>query len=372
VNVLQLISSEGHYGAENMLLHLCSSLTGLGCQSVAGVFENLHRPHLEVAARLRDLKIPVEIIQCRGRLDWGAVRRIRDCIKSRKIDLIHAHGYKSNIYSYAAARPSGVPLVATCHNWPGKTISLRLYYKLDQLVLRRFDRIAAVSNQVVESLRRARIPASKICLVANGIDVWCFANSTASPVGNSTQSNPVRIATVGRLVPDKGLRFLLLAAREILNRCPKTEFHVIGEGPERPELELLAGQLGIEKEVVFRGIQSDMPSIYASLDIFALPSLNEGMPLALLEAMAAGKPVVATPVGAIPSLILQNQTGLLVEPRDTLALRDALLRLIDEPRLRLQIGQAGQRLVTEQFSARAMAGNYLKLYQELVAHRAAA
>jgi glycosyltransferase involved in cell wall biosynthesis len=300
------------------------------------------------------------------------VRRIRDCIKRRKIDLVHAHGYKSNIYAYAAARPSRVPLVATCHNWPGKTISLRLYYKLDHLLLRRFDRIAAVSTQVVESLRRARIPASKICLVANGIDVSCFANSTASRQGNSTHSNSVRIGTVGRLVPDKGVRFLLLAAREILNRCPKTEFHVIGEGPERPELELLAGQLGIEKEVVFLGAQSDMPSIYASFDIFVLPSLNEGMPLSLLEAMAAGKPAVATRVGAISSLVLQNQTGLLVEPRDTLGLRDAVLRLIYEPGLRLQIGRAGQRFVSEQFSARAMAGNYLKLYQELVDHRAAA
>jgi glycosyltransferase involved in cell wall biosynthesis len=174
------------------------------------------------------------------------------------------------------------------------------------------------------------------------------------------------------LAPEKGLNLFLKAAREVLNTRPETEFLIVGEGPQRPMLESQACELGIAHAVVFTGVLDDMPDVYASMDIFVLPSLNEGLPLALLEAMAAGKPVVATRVGGVPGLVISERTGLLVETQNVTALRDSMLRLIDDPQLRHELGEAGQRLVAERFSAEKMAGNYLRMYRDIISTRAAA
>ena len=372
MNILQLISSEGYYGTENMLLQLSGSLRELSCNITAGVFENLHRPNLEVAEQIRRQGIPVEVIRCRGRLDWDPVRRIRACIEARRIDVVHTHGYKANFYAYAAIRPLGLPLVATCHNWPGKTIPLLLYYWLDHIILKRFDRVAVVSNDVAQSLRRAGIAPEKISLIENGIDVSTFKGCEALCEQISKPPLTMRIAVVGRLAPEKGIQFFLRAAREVLLTHPDTEFLLVGDGPQRAELESLARRLQIEKQVIFTGARSDMPRVYASMDVFVLPSLNEGMPLALLEAMAAGKAVVATRVGAIPNLITSEHTGLMIEPRDVPALRDSILRLMRDPELRRRLGRTAQNTVKERYSAEAMASSYYRMYRELVDNRAAA
>jgi glycosyltransferase involved in cell wall biosynthesis len=369
MNVLQLISSEGYYGAENMLLQLSQSLRALNCCITAGVFENLHRPNLEVAERLSQHGIPVEIIRCRGRLDWGAVRRIRECIKARNINVVHTHGYKANLYAYMAARQLDLPLVATCHNWPGNTAALRMYYLVDWMVLTRFDRIAVVSDRVGLSLRRVGVSAERICLIENGIDVASFARATG-PGGIAANLARTRVAVIGRLAPEKGLQFFLRAAREILNKHPNTEFLLVGDGPQRPELEALTRELRIEKEVIFAGVQKDMTGVYASIDIYVLCSLNEGMPLALLEAMAASKPVVATRVGAIPTLIAADRTGLLVEPKDVAGLRDSILRLMEDSTLCQNLGRAAQRAVKARYSAELMAHRYFSMYRQVINNRA--
>ena len=368
MNVLQLISSRGHYGAENMVLHLCVSLRSLGCQVTAGIFENSLAPHLEVAERIRSRGIPVELIRCRGRFDWGALRTIRNCLDARKIDVLHTHGYKSNCYGYAA-NSADRPLIATCHNWPGTTTPLRLYYRLDRLLLRRFDKVVAVSQKVSDSLRRARIAPEKISIIRNGVDVSSFPSGSEAYKADSGGGGKMRIGVVGRLVPEKGLRYFLLAAREIVETHPNTEVVVAGDGPQRPELESLVRDLGIAKQVIFLGVVDDMPRIYSSLDMVVMPSLDEGLPLVLLEALAAGKPVVATKVGGIPGLIIEGRTGLLVEPKDARALRDAVLRLMSDEALRKRISEDGKKMVRQEYSAHIMARNYLNAYCELLRGR---
>ena len=367
MNILQLISSKGYYGTENMLSQLGVSLGRLGCHSVAGVFENLHSPNLEVAESVRHHGTPVETIRCRGRLDWRAVRKIREYLTRENIEIVHTHGYKANLYGYAAARPLGIPLVATCHNWPGRTFALRIYYWLDHIVLRRFDRVAVVSERVGQSLRHAGVAPERIFLIENGIDVSLFANAAASCKEESTE---LRIGVVGRLAPEKGVEFFLRAAPGILQKHPLTKFFLVGDGPQRNKLQALVRDLHIDKDVIFTGTRQDMPNVYASIDIFVLPSLNEGLPLALLEAMAAGKSVVATRVGAIPSVIATNRTGLLVEPRDIVALQDSILRLIEDSDLRRRLGKAAQEAVALRYSSESMASNYFNLYSELVRNRA--
>jgi glycosyltransferase involved in cell wall biosynthesis len=369
MRILQLISSAGNYGAENMMVNLARALNRLGCQVAVGVFDNDHAPNTEVAAQAAALGLPVELIPCRGRADRGAVRAIRDCVQRQGSDLVHTHGYKADLYGYAATQRSGPALLATCHNWPATNLPLWVYSALDRLVLKRFARVVAVSEDVKKALRRFGVPAGKISVIGNGIDLNGF--ETALPLQRENGRHGLRVGMVGRLVWAKGPEHLLRAAREILKQVPATSFVFAGDGPARKDLEKLARDWGIDASVSFLGRRSDMPSVYASLDIVALPSLDEGMPMTLLEAMAARKSVVATRVGAVPQVVLSEQTGLLIEPGDTAQLQGAILRLLQDPALRAKLEENGHALVRERFSAEAMARNYLSLYENLLERRAA-
>lgn len=366
VKILQLISSEGKYGAETMLLCLVKSLALLGHENVIGVFRNSHCPHTEVAeaARLEGLK--VEIIPCDGKIDRRAVDVIRHCLQIHSIDLVHTHGYKANFYGYLAARGKGVPAVATYHlDWPDRGLALRLYHLFDRLVVRRFGKIAAVSEAVARSLRRSGVPSAKIVTIDNGIDLSPFAQARPILQEEISERPDALIGLVGRLTPQKGCEYFLRAAQRVLIDFPRTLFVLVGEGPDRRKLEELVRDLNIAERVIFAGHREDMPGVYASLDILVLPSINEGLPMTLIEAMAAARPVIATPVGAIPKLIIPEQTGLLVNPRDPVGLAAALGRLISNPDLRHRLGRDGQVWVMRRFSAEAMAQQYAEIYQEV-------
>ncbi len=367
MRVLQLISSAGHYGAENMLVNLARALERLGCRSVVGVFENDHRPNMQVAERARQLGLAVELIPCRGRADLRSMRILRDAIRTKGIDLVHAHGYKADLYAYAAARRTGVPVLATCHNWPDKSVALRVYEFLDHMVLKRLPRVVAVSEGVAQSLRRFGMREGRISMIGNGIELDAFASAQPTLAQEYGKRDWLVVGMVGRLVPAKGADYLLRAARELLQSFPETLFVFVGEGPERGNLERLSRDLGMEANVVFAGQRQDMPGVYASLDLLVLPSLTEGMPMTILEAMAARKPVVATRVGAVPRIVIPEQTGLLTTPGNIQELRDALARLLADAGLRRRLGEQGHALVQEQYSAESMARNYLHLYESLLA-----
>jgi glycosyltransferase involved in cell wall biosynthesis len=368
VKILQLISSEGKYGAETMLLCLVKSLALLGHESVIGVFRNSHCPHTEIAeaAKLEGLK--VEIISCDGKVDRSAMEAIRHILRIHSIDLVHTHGYKANFYGYLAARGEGVPLVATYHlDWPDRGLALRLYHLLDRLVVRRFGRIAAVSEAVARSLRRSGVPSARIATIDNGIDLFPFTQARPTLRKEMPQRPKMLIGLVGRLTPQKGCEYFLQAAQKVLVGFPEALFVLVGEGPDRMKLEALAQELKIRDRVIFAGHREDMPGVYSSLDVLVLPSINEGLPMTLIEAMAAARPVVATPVGAVPKLVIPEQTGLLVNLRHPENLAAAIGRFISDPDLRRRLGANGQAWVMRRFSAEAMARKYAEIYQDTAA-----
>jgi glycosyltransferase involved in cell wall biosynthesis len=210
------------------------------------------------------------------------------------------------------------------------------------------------------------VSSEKITVVENGIDIGHF--SRGRPLLREElglRENPL-VGYVGRLAPEKGLEYLLHAAAGMLNTLPAAKVILAGEGPERLTLEKLARQLGIEKSVIFLGRRSDLASIYASLDVFVLPSLSEGMPMAVLEAMAAKRPVVATRVGAIPRMVKDQQTGLLVDARDITGLQSAISLLLDRRDLCHTFGQNGHEVAETLFSSDAMAKNYLGIYRRVI------
>lgn len=364
VKVLQLISSGGYYGAENMLLNLCASQQKAGCENSLMLFYNVHAPNVEFYERARRRGLRVRMVHCQGRADWRAVRQIEDCIQEDGIELLHTHGYKADLYGYVAARRSGKPIVATCHNWVGGTAALGIYNHLDRMALKRFHGLAAVSNSVAQRLLNSGVAATKIRTIANGIDVEPFECALPSPALNF-EGNKV-IGIVARLDLQKGFEYLLRAAHQLCGAFPALKVVIAGEGPDRQAIENMIQRFGLQSSVILAGHHSNMPGIYAAIDIFVLPSLNEGLPMTVLEAMAASKPVIATRVGAIPSVIKEGETGFLVDPGDANGLRDALARLLTDSDLCLRIGLAGHDWVRRNYTSEAMAMKYRQMYGEVL------
>jgi len=368
MHVLQLLSSGGVYGAEKMVVSLAKGLERAGCRTILGVFDNTHVESSDVVTYMQQQNLPVVVIPCKGKIDWTTVDNIRHCIKLNNINLIHSHGYKTDLYGYLAVRHSGLPILATSHLWTRRTTSLRVYAYADQLALRRFNHVVAVSDEIAREIISSGVPPAKVSVIDNGIDLAAFRDPSPS-VGAEFRASGMRIVgAVGRLVDQKGFDYLLRAIPRILKHFPSTVFLVAGEGTERAKLEALASQLNITRQVHFIGVRNDMPNVYASFDVFVLPSLNEGMPIALIEAMATAKPVVATRVAAVPKLVINGQTGLLIDPRDPEALSDAVCQLLEKPTYCETLGKAARARIEQQFSSEVMAQHYLQLYRKVQAN----
>jgi glycosyltransferase involved in cell wall biosynthesis len=363
--VLLLISSEGYFGVENMLVNLAVALSKLGCRCVVAVFCDARFHHTEVGDQARARGLTVQIVHCSGRYDWRAVASVRRLMNEYRVDVLHTHGYKADLYGCAAAWGRSVGLIATCHNWPHPSLKMRAYAALDRLFLRTFDRVVVLSETVAGILRRSGLAERKLQTIANGVDVERFRDAQPSLNNGSGATHESVVGFVGRLVPGKGADVLLRAASRVFSRRPNCRIVLVGDGPCRPELESLAAQLGIADRVLFTGVRDDMPQVYASIDLLVLPSLCEAMPMCVLEAMAAGKPVIATRVGAVPELIDQGQTGVLIEPGDVAGLSAAVVKLLEDSERARQLGEKGRTRTIEHFSADYMARRYLQLYSEV-------
>ncbi len=278
MNILHLISSGGRYGAENVVLDLTQSLKEAGCRTVLGVFHNSHRPHTEIADLARERGVKIEIIPCAGRLDWKAIQAIQQCARTHHIDLIHTHGYKADLFGCVAARRLAIPVVATIHIWSERNAYLHFYSVLDRLILRWFDKAVGVSDEIVNRLRREKVAPDRVAKISNGIHVEIFQGARPTLAEEIGRKDRIVVGMVSRLLPEKGVEHFVRAAQQVLAVCPEALFVLVGDGPYAPTLKALARQLGIENSVLFTGQRRDMPGVYASLDIFVLPSLNEGMP----------------------------------------------------------------------------------------------
>lgn len=347
-----------------MLVNLGSALNKLGCRCVVGVFCDSRFQHTEVGDRAKAQGLTVELVACAGRFDVGAVRHIRQLIAAYNVDVLHTHGYKADLYGYVSRWSTRVALVATCHNWPSRALSMRAYAFLDRLALRKFDRVVAISDALLETLHRSGVEAGKVKMISNGIDIDRFRDAQPTLRDELALCERALVGFVGRLVPDKGGEILLRAAQQVLRVKPDTEFVFVGDGPTRSSWELLARELGISDQVVFAGVRGDMPGVYSSFQMVVLPSLCEAMPMCVLEAMAAGKPVVATRVGAIPKVVDPGQTGLLVEPGDVNGLSAAIVKILEDRELARQMGSNGSVRAAKLFSSDAMARQYEDLYRQ--------
>ncbi len=369
MTILQLISSEGYFGAESMLVTLAQSLSRLGAKPIVGVFHDARNPHTEVAGMACRAGLKVRVIPCSGRWDRKAVKTLRSVIETERIDVLHAHGYKADLYGYAATRAGEVLRVSTCHSWPNPRLIMQAYAKLDRLVLRSFDEVTAPCPRVIQILKRSGVQASKLSWINNGVDVDKFVDA-APELRRELQlgERPV-VGFAGRMIPEKGGAALLEAARIVLAAHGDAAFVFVGDGACRQEWQQQAADMGIGNSVFFPGIRTDMPAVYASMDVFVLPSFKEAMPMALLEAMSAAKPVIATPVGSVAELVVPDETGFLCTPGDAEGVAQSIISLLADPELARRYGARGRNRAIQQFSSEAMTRKYLGLYERSLSDR---
>ncbi len=298
-------------------------------------------------------------------------------LASLQPDIVHTHQVGALWYLGQAARSHDCPVLHTEHSdhvahargWAEKLKARLLWHRTAALA----DRFCCVSEDIARSVRRfGTVPRAKVDVVLNGIDVCRYATSCSAAEVRAELGIPpgaLVLGTVGRLVEVKRQDLLIRAFAQLFarGRHSHTWLLVVGDGPERERLESLARRLNVRAQVVFAGYQSQPERMLRAMDVFVLTSRHEGLPLALLEAWAAGLAVVSSSVGAIPQTVLHGISGLLFPSGDVTALAETLSRLLDAPWLVSQLGRRGKARVEHRYSLARMADEYEHRYRTLAA-----
>ncbi|MEO8435282.1 MAG: glycosyltransferase family 4 protein [Pyrinomonadaceae bacterium] len=332
-------------------------------------------PNAFVAAA-RAEGVEVDVISERFRFDPRAIRQLRRIVARRKPDIVQTHMIKSHFLTKLSGIGRKYPWVAYHHGYTTTDLKMRGYNQLNRWSLPSAARVITVCGPFAEDLSHAGVPRDRI--------IVCHNSVAAPPVVSEDSKRALKerlgivdgeriVLAVGRLSREKGHRDLVDAITRLreLNSELKFKLVVVGEGPEREDLERAVSQKGLAAFVLFIGHVENISPYYAIADALALPSHSEGSPNVLLEAMAAGLPVIATAVGGVPEIAINNQNALLVASRDSDSFARALNRLLTDTELARGLGSAAATHVIENFSPSAYARSLLRVYRSLASDEAA-
>lgn len=291
-------------------------------------------------------------------------------LKGGGFDLLHTHGYFADIVGIPAARLIGLPTLSTCHGYIPSTWNVRLYNAIDRIALKFGTQVLAVSEGIRQDLVDSGVSSNRVRVVVNAVGPAENSNlaqtsGEARRRSHGIGSNDFVAGYVGRLSAEKGLNHFLAACVELVGNGVPLRALIVGDGPQRTELEHLSRQLGFGDRVVFAGFQEDIAQWLPGMDVFVLPSLTEGTPMALLEAMAHGVAVVASAVGGVPQVINHGETGLLVSPGNAGELSSAVLTLYKDSVTRRRLAQNALTLARTRFGVAEWIGRIETVYRSL-------
>jgi glycosyltransferase involved in cell wall biosynthesis len=368
VPVAFITTTMGIGGAERMLFDLISRLDPslfrpvLVClKEPMSLGEGLARRGVSVHGRL-----------LRGRMDVGVISRLSRVLRRERVEIACTVGTGGDrsFWGRLAARWAGVPVVISCPHSMGLPDHYEPHNRMLTGITDAF--IAVAKRQKLYLARSQGLPGGKIHVIHNGIDLDRFVPRESNAVFRQRLGIPLDAPVAGvvaYLRPEKNLGLFLEAAANVHDRLPHARYLIIGDGPERRNLESLARDLGIESSVHFAGLCADVRDGLAAMDVVMLTSLCEAFPISLLEAMATAKPVIATRVGAIPEMVDHGQTGLLVAPNDCDGLAVAMTELLADPARRGQMGRSARSCVEQRFDVNTMVRAYERLFARLLAPR---
>jgi len=362
ITVLHTESSTGWGGQENRTLRECIGIRDLGARPVI-----LCQPGSVIGQRARSEGIDVKTVPMQKSYDLGAVRSIQRAIRDEQVDVVSTHSGRDSLLAGTAAKLSRrrPRVVRTRHL--ALPISSRLSYSLFP------HRIVTVSEFVRRDLIARGLPPEKIVAVHTGIDPAVF---DPAPVRGPLRQElgcpgdtPI-VVTNAIFRIKKGHHILLEAIPFVLKKIPEALFVFTGNGPQRVNIEQRISTMGLSGKVVLTGLRQDIPEVLKSSDLFVLPTLQEALGTAIIEAMAMERPVIGSNVGGVGELIRDGVNGFLVEPRNPLTLAEAIVRVLGDRDLALSMGREGRRIVLQNFTVRHMCEKMYGLYVSLLGGKA--
>ena len=362
--ILHLSSTSGPGGAEMIVKRLAGALDPERFRSVVCLFRTGW-----LSEACEQASLPTHVIDINGAFDVRWARKFFHLLQAEQVVLIHAHEFTANTYGTLLGRLAGIPVVATVHgkNYYSEQGKRRMAYRF----VSRAARMVAVSVDLKQFVvERVSIPPNRITVIYNGVEIPPLFD------GQQVQSSKKElnlmkwdhvIGCVGSLYPVKGQIHLIRALPAILRVHPRTGLVLVGQGDLAEELKAEAVRIQVEEHVQFLGFRSDIPVLLNLMDVFVLPSLSEGLSMALLEAMAAECPVVATRVGGNVELVEEGVTGYLVPSESPQLLAERVIDLLRNREEARRFGRRGRDRVREKFSLAGMVDAYQECYCDAIA-----
>jgi len=369
LRVLQVISGRMYGGGQRVVQDLVRVLPTVGNLDVSlcllgqkGDYFAEFKPY--VAAYDGNYRNPIST--------WRSARSLRSVLCALRPDILHTHGYDAELIGALAVRGLPTRHISHIHDTPQWVASPRLKHQVRRSITRivlysvRTTWIACSEATREYVCRHLGFPKDAVHTVRNGIDVNRFSPVISDSPQPCSADTPFVVGTAARLEPNKGIEYLIRACAALRQEGGNLILRIAGDGPLRQDLAELASSLGIAPHVQFLGLVNDMRAFYRSLDVFVLPSLREGLPLTVLEAMATGLPVVATPVMGIVEVIRDRVDGILVPTADTEGLRSAIRRLAKDYTMRERLGKNARLQVERQFALERVVSEVFGIYRKVV------
>jgi glycosyltransferase involved in cell wall biosynthesis len=366
LNILQFITPTGFYGAERWILALNNNLDPEKVRSdLVVTIEQGRQP--EIIKHFKIGECQAFEIEMNARFSLSAIRELVKLIKKRDIDIIHTHGYKSDIMGLIAARMARIQVITTPHGYgkPSDT-KLKVFIKLGKFAQKFCDAIVPLSEQLVDEVKAAGVTDKKIHFIRNAVDLKEVEGyRTQKKIGASTDRK-LKIGYIGQIIPRKKVDHILNIYNEIWLENKNIEMQLLGDGESRIEMEQLATTLPCAESIDFSGFRNDRLELLSQFDLFVMTSSDEGIPRCLMEAIAMEIPVAAYNIPGIDQLIVHEKTGLLAEYGDQKTLKKYWLKLLSDKAYANELAKQGRMFVNERYSGHRMATEYTTLYQNLL------
>jgi glycosyltransferase involved in cell wall biosynthesis len=349
-NICYIISGDQWAGAEAQAFLLIKEIANLLKVRIQVILFNDGL----LAKRLQELNVKIDIVDEKRNI-LSVVKQVIKILKIYKYDVVHVHGYKENFIGGIAARLCGIRNVVRTHHGIAMVGKGTVKNQLIEVINKKYltAKIIAVSVDLKNYLIKNSFNVQEISVIHNGINTAVESTSgleSAMDRDENSRSGKIHIGTAGRLVPVKGHIYLIEGIRRVVEVNNNIFVSIIGEGPLQNELKNRVEKFGLNQYISFLGFCKNIEKYINGLDIFILPSLHEGMPMVLLEAMKLGKAIIASEVGGIPEAIQNNFNGLLIPAHDAEAISNACLDLIRDGSIRNKLGQNARITVREKFS----------------------
>ena len=362
IHVVHLIGSTGLYGAERWILALMRTMDKQRLRfTLINLVDDAEESSAVVqAARQRGLECFDFVTG--GKYNLFAAWRLAIWAREQQVDIIHGHGFKSDLLGLFAAKFAGCRMMTTPHGWSlEKDRKLMLYEEIDRFFFRFMDIVCPLSEALYNDAKK--YSKGHVKMIANGVDLDEVRSFTAEAANNGGQ---YVIGYIGRMVKAKDLITLLNAAKLLSASGRRFKLTLVGDGDQLKELIQISESIGIKKFVEFTGFRSDTANFLSGFDCFVLPSLSEGTPRCIMEALALNIPVIASDIPGNRLLISHHETGLLFPVGDSQKLTECLVSFMENPDQAKKMAATGCKKVEEEYSSRKMAAEYLTVYEALV------